>query len=98
MVLLTIAAHAPHGAVAHLDYCVRSGAVSAPPTSVASGLSLAPFRALRPTVASDRLGALLCPPYDVIDESLRTRLLAADADNTACVILPPADAGGAAYA
>ena len=71
--------------------------MSAPPTSVASGLSLAPFRALRPTVGSDRLGALLCPPYDVIDESLRTRLLAADEDNAVGVILPRADTGADAY-
>lgn len=72
--------------------------MSAPPTSVASGLSLAPFRALRPTVGSDRLGALLCPPYDVIDESLRTRLLADDPDNAVGVILPRAERGADAYA
>jgi uncharacterized protein (DUF1015 family) len=55
---------------------------------MSSGLSLAPFRALRPNVAPDRLGRLLCPPYDVIDVQLRTQLLAADPDNAVAVILP----------
>jgi uncharacterized protein (DUF1015 family) len=52
------------------------------------GLSLAPFRALRPNVDTDRLGRLLCPPYDVIDEAGRAALLAADADNAVAIILP----------
>lgn len=71
-------------------------------TSVVSGLSLAPFRALRPAVDPARLGALLCPPYDVIDELERTELLARDPDNAVGVILPRTDAsagaGGDAYA
>jgi uncharacterized protein (DUF1015 family) len=52
------------------------------------GLSLAPFRALRPKVAADRLGRLLCPPYDVIGQVARKELLAADPDNMVGVILP----------
>ncbi len=52
------------------------------------GLSLAPFRALRPQVGPDRLARLLCPPYDVISPSDRTRLLAGDPDNAVAVILP----------
>lgn len=56
------------------------------------GVSLAPFRAARYSVDADRLGHLLCPPYDVIDEPQRRELLAADADNAVGVILPdPAD-------
>jgi uncharacterized protein (DUF1015 family) len=54
----------------------------------APGLSLAPFRGLRPQVTDDRLGRLLCPPYDVIDASLRDQLLAADPDNAVAVVLP----------
>ncbi len=50
------------------------------------GLSLAPFRGLRPQVAADRVADLLCPPYDVIDADTRARLLAKDPDNA--VILP----------
>ena len=54
----------------------------------APGLSLEPFRGLRPQVNDDRLGRLLCPPYDVIDAALRDRLLAADPDNAVAVVLP----------
>ncbi len=57
-------------------------------TVTAEGLSLAPFRALRPTVDDDRLARLLCPPYDVIDDEQRARLLAADAQNLVAVVLP----------
>ncbi|MCL2782284.1 MAG: DUF1015 domain-containing protein, partial [Actinomycetia bacterium] len=53
-----------------------------------TGLSLTPFRALRPTAPPQRLGGLLCPPYDVIDEEQRSQLLAGDADNAVRVILP----------
>jgi uncharacterized protein (DUF1015 family) len=53
-------------------------------------MSLAPFRALRPAVSSDRLGRLLCPPYDVIDEAQRAELLARDPDNAVALILPRA--------
>ncbi len=71
--------------------------MSLPP---ADGLVLHPFRALRPTVDAERLGRLLCPPYDVIDEAGRRRLLEADRDNAVAVILPggttDADYAGAA--
>ena len=62
------------------------------------GLSLAPFRGLRPRVDAARLGRLLCPPYDVIDEGARSRLLAGDADNAVAVILPPQSPEGYAGA
>jgi uncharacterized protein (DUF1015 family) len=55
---------------------------------VEDGLSLEPFRGLRPQVSDDQLGRLLCPPYDVIDGSLRDQLLAADPDNAVAVVLP----------
>jgi uncharacterized protein (DUF1015 family) len=50
--------------------------------------SLAPFRALRYAVSADRLGRLLCPPYDVIDDAGRADLIAQDPDNAVTVILP----------
>ena len=56
--------------------------------STADGLSLAPFRALRYDVPDERLGRLLCPPYDVIDEAARDELLRQDADNVVSIILP----------
>jgi uncharacterized protein (DUF1015 family) len=62
------------------------------------GLSLEPFRGLRPQVDSERLGRLLCPPYDVIDAATRKRLLAADADNAVGVVLPEPTAAGYAEA
>ncbi len=62
------------------------------------GLSLAPFRALRPTVSSDRLGRLLCPPYDVIDEAQREKLLEQDPDNSVALILPRAHGDADPYA
>jgi uncharacterized protein (DUF1015 family) len=63
------------------------------------GLSLEPFRGLRPRVDAQRLGRLLCPPYDVIDAEIRAKLLAADPDNAVSVILPePTPAGYAAAA
>ena len=58
------------------------------------GLSLAPFRGLRPQVDEERLGRLLSPPYDVIDADLRARLLDLDADNVVAAVLPePSPAG-----
>jgi uncharacterized protein (DUF1015 family) len=58
------------------------------------GLSLAPFRGLRPHVGEDRLARLLCPPYDVIDAVARAELLQSDPDNAVAVILPdPTPAG-----
>ena len=61
------------------------------------GLSLAPFRALRYSVPDDRLGQLLCPPYDVIDDPERKALLAADADNAVAIVLPRTDDGTDPY-
>ncbi len=52
------------------------------------GLSLSPLRGLRFTAGPQRLGRLLCPPYDVIDDATRTALLAADPDNAVQVVLP----------
>jgi uncharacterized protein (DUF1015 family) len=61
-------------------------------TAAGPSLSLHPFRAVRPAVSADRLGRLLCPPYDVIDDAMRAALLATDADNAVGLILPtPAD-------
>jgi uncharacterized protein (DUF1015 family) len=54
----------------------------------APGLSLEPFRGLRPRVSEAQLGRALCPPYDVIDAQLRDKLLAADPDNAVAVVLP----------
>ncbi len=63
------------------------------------GLSLEPFRGLRPQADSDRLGRLLSPPYDVIDPAMRTALLAGDPDNVVAVVLPePTPEGYAAAA
>ena len=61
------------------------------------GLRLLPFRALRPAVPDERLGGLLCPPYDVIDEATRAELLAADPQNAVSIILPTAEDGGDPY-
>jgi uncharacterized protein (DUF1015 family) len=57
-------------------------------TEPVAGLSLLPFRAVRPAVESERLGRLLCPPYDVIDDDMRAALLAADSENAVALILP----------
>jgi uncharacterized protein (DUF1015 family) len=65
--------------------------------ALSDGLALHPFRALRPAVDSDRLGRLLCPPYDVIDADERAQLLAADPDNAVGLILPEATDGGDPY-
>lgn len=76
--------------------CVRSHGVK---TQSNDGLSMTPFRALRPQVSNDRLARLLCPPYDVITPAARAELLAADPDNAVAVVLPePSDAGYAAAA
>ena len=60
-------------------------------TQRVGGLSLAPFRATRFDVPAERLGGLVCPPYDVIDDAERSRLLATDADNAVGLILPSGD-------
>jgi hypothetical protein len=44
-------------------------------------------------VDADRLGRLLCPPYDVIDDAQRTALLERDPDNAVAIILPRAADG-----
>jgi uncharacterized protein (DUF1015 family) len=62
-----------------------------------AGLSLAPFRAIRPSVDGPALARRLCPPYDVIDETERARLLAQDPTNAVSVILPRAEPGVDAY-
>jgi uncharacterized protein (DUF1015 family) len=61
-------------------------------TSGRDGLSLAPFRALRPTAQGPDLARRLCPPYDVISPADRTNLLATDPANVVRVILPQNDA------
>jgi uncharacterized protein (DUF1015 family) len=60
------------------------------------GLSLDAFRALRPRATGSALASLLCPPYDVIDDAERARLLA-DPDNAVSVILPRANQGEDPY-
>jgi uncharacterized protein (DUF1015 family) len=62
-----------------------------------TGLSLAPFRAFRPTAGPDRLGRLLCPPYDVIGAAERAQLVAGDPDNAVTVILPETTDGTDPY-
>jgi uncharacterized protein (DUF1015 family) len=59
------------------------------------GLVLKPFRALRYTVDGDRLGRLLCPPYDVISPAQRAALVADDPDNAVSLVLPDSYAGAA---
>jgi uncharacterized protein (DUF1015 family) len=61
------------------------------------GLVLRPFRALRPTVDAQRLGRLLCPPYDVIDGAQRAALLEADPANAVGLVLPDEGADGDRY-
>jgi uncharacterized protein (DUF1015 family) len=61
------------------------------------GLVLQPFRAIRPAVDARRLGRLLCPPYDVIDDRHRAELVAQDPDNAVSVILPEAPDGEDRY-
>jgi uncharacterized protein (DUF1015 family) len=65
----------------------------APP--VPRGLVLRPFRALRFAATPD-LASLISPPYDVIDESERSRLEARSSHNAVRLILPrePGDGGG----
>lgn len=58
-----------------------------PPTGSA-GLSLTPFRAMRPRGDAAKIAKLMCPPYDVIDADTKQRLIAADPDNAVAVVLP----------
>ena len=62
-----------------------------------SGLSLAPLRGLRYTGSAERLGRLLCPPYDVVDESHRRQLLGRDPHNAVALVLPEAEDGADPY-
>jgi uncharacterized protein (DUF1015 family) len=78
--------------------CVRSPSMTAQ-FRPGQGLSLQPFRGLRPTVDGDELGRRLCPPYDVIDAAARRHLLDLDPANAVAIILPePTEAGYAAAA
>jgi uncharacterized protein (DUF1015 family) len=65
--------------------CVASPTVTADTT----GLSLAPFRALR-YGGSDSLGKQLSPPYDVISAAGRAALISASETNVVRLILPEA--------
>ncbi|HEY0871686.1 MAG TPA: DUF1015 domain-containing protein [Acidothermaceae bacterium] len=69
--------------------------MNAPDPSLRATLQLLPFRAVRydPTVSD--LGAVLAPPYDVIDESEQKQLEASDPHNVVRLILPrdPAEPG-----
>ena len=71
------------------------GVMGASPASAgADGLSLQPFRAIRPTADGTDLAPLLCPPYDVIDADARRRLLTRSPDNYVAIALPdPTPAG-----
>jgi uncharacterized protein (DUF1015 family) len=71
--------------------------VPADPLGPDRGLSLRPFRALRPAVDGAELADRLCPPYDVIDAEHRAQLVAAHPLNAVAVVLPEADDGGDAY-
>ena len=62
-----------------------------------SGLSLTAFRGLRFTAGPERLGSLLCPPYDVIDAATRQQLVDADPDNVVRIVLPEFDGADDPY-
>ncbi|MDQ1683882.1 MAG: hypothetical protein QOC82_619 [Frankiaceae bacterium] len=61
-----------------------------------SGLVLAPFRALRYDPDRVALGAVLAPPYDVIDEREHAELEARDPYNVVRLTLPRDDGGAEA--
>jgi uncharacterized protein (DUF1015 family) len=75
--------------------------MTSPPPSAAArisnGLSLAPFRALRPSSNGTALATRLSPPYDVITPARRAELLAADPHNIVRVILPEHADGESEY-
>ncbi len=52
------------------------------------GLSLEPFRAIRPHGSPEHIASLLCPPYDVINATQKAALLERNPDNAVGVILP----------
>ncbi len=56
-----------------------------------TGLSLAPFRAVRFTASADDLGRRFSPPYDVISPADRSALIDSSADNVVRLILPEQD-------
>lgn len=60
-------------------------------TRTEHGLSLAPFRATRFSVAATELGARLSPPYDVISDGDRAALVKSSASNVVRLILPGED-------
>lgn len=66
-------------------------------SSPAEGLQLRPFRAVRPAVGAERLGLVLCPPYDVIDVDERERLQKQDLLNAVQVVLPRAQGADDPY-
>lgn len=68
-----------------------------PALPISAGLSLRPFRALRPAADGPSLAARLCPPYDVIDAEQRARLIGADPHNAVAVVLPQTDDGSDPY-
>ncbi|HVT22259.1 MAG TPA: DUF1015 domain-containing protein [Mycobacteriales bacterium] len=68
----------------------QPAASSSPPRP--DGLVLAPFRALRYAAGTD-LGAVLAPPYDVIDADQQAELEARSATNVVRLTLPRDDAG-----
>lgn len=68
---------------------------SSPPSR--SSLELRPFRAVRPALSADRLGLVLCPPYDVIDAAERERLAKQDPLNAVRIVLPEAEGGETPY-
>ena len=65
------------------------------PAPESSGLSLTAFRGLRFAASPDRLGSVLCPPYDVIDAATRQQLIGADPDNVVRIVLPEPESAGA---
>src|SRR5258708_15489177 len=83
---------APH--VTHQNPGVTTTTISAPDPSPAA-LQLLPFRAVRYDPSVSDLGAVLAPPYDVIDESEHEQLEASDPHNVVRLILPrePAEPG-----
>jgi uncharacterized protein (DUF1015 family) len=72
-------------------------APTAPQPPEPAGLILRPFRAVHPQATlPERLGARLCPPYDVIGADLRRRLAAQDSHNAVRLVLPDGE-GDARY-
>jgi len=62
--------------------------MNGPDRSNAGKLQLLPFRAVRYNPGVSDLGAVLAPPYDVIDEAEHERLEASDPHNVVRLILP----------